>query len=731
MTADRRFRVSALLPRGWFPGALLALGLLGLPGLALLVLHLLGRENAANGWLQDRLGLSYHVTLPLAAALLLALLPLLLLLLYFLKLKRKPLAVPSTFLWRKSIDDVHVNRLFQWLRRNLLLLLQLLTLLVLISALLGPQRHADTATGRFYILLVDNSASMAATDVKPSRLHQAKERALHEIDARSDGDAGMVIVFNARATVLQSYTTDRAPLRRAVKGIEQTQRPTRLDEALLQAAGRANPARGADDQASRPQGEDPSRAGTYVPAEGIAAEVHLFSDGGFPDVADFSLGNLSLHYHPVGRPGAADNVGLVSLSAERDTRDRRRLNVFGRIRNYRSRPASVRVQLEVKVAGILQGLHEQRISGEEEGVVQFHVYDVSEQADVVLHVKLLDVKDDFPLDDEAWLVVGVVRRARVLLVRPTPNPILEAFLAQMAAEKLAAVTLLDAADLRRPEKYRRPALDGAWDLVIFDRCAPKREQDLPFANAFFIDALPPPWQRAKMPSVKDPRVRGWATKHPLMRDLTGLQDIDVGKAFLFDLRARGVPGRPPRLLESDRENALLFALPRRSFTDLVMTFALVNDKGQWNTFWPLKLSFPLFLRNVLFTLGRVGGDETTQPGQAKRLRPDVSVSTIDVLAPEGKSSKLSRGSRPDFAFDKAERVGVYGVRWQGKTQRHFAVNLLDARESDLEPRGAFRVGSEDVRAGRTRKQPHDLWKGLALAALGLLLLEWYISNGRV
>src|SRR5262245_34369531 len=160
---------------------LAALVLLGLPALVLLVLHLCGQANAVNGWLQDNLGLSYHWPLPLWAALLFGLLPLLLLLLYFLKLKRQPLAVPSTFLWRKTIQDTQVNSLFQWLRRNLLLLLQLLTLFTLLYALLNLQRNADLQTGRHYVLLIDNSASMSATDVKPSRLEQAKESALREI----------------------------------------------------------------------------------------------------------------------------------------------------------------------------------------------------------------------------------------------------------------------------------------------------------------------------------------------------------------------------------------------------------------------------------------------------------------------------------------------------------------------------------------------------------------------
>ena len=46
--------------------------------------------------------------------------------LYFLKLQRQPLEVPSTYLWHRTIEDLHVNSLWQRLRQNLLLFLQLL-----------------------------------------------------------------------------------------------------------------------------------------------------------------------------------------------------------------------------------------------------------------------------------------------------------------------------------------------------------------------------------------------------------------------------------------------------------------------------------------------------------------------------------------------------------------------------------------------------------------------------
>src|SRR5947208_10395604 len=102
-----------------------------------------------------------------------------LLVLYFLKLRRREMTVPSTLLWKKAIQDLQVNAPFQKLRRNLLLLLQLLILLFLLLALSRPVSNYTPPPGKTTVILLDRSASMSARDMEGgrTRLDEAKRRA--------------------------------------------------------------------------------------------------------------------------------------------------------------------------------------------------------------------------------------------------------------------------------------------------------------------------------------------------------------------------------------------------------------------------------------------------------------------------------------------------------------------------------------------------------------------------
>jgi hypothetical protein len=771
--AKRSFFSPLELLKNWFAVALAVLVLLALPGAVLLALNLLGKEAAVNGWMRQTFSLTYHIGLPWWAALLLFLTPFLILLLYFLKLRRKALQVPSTFLWKKSIQDLHVNSLFQWLRRNVLLLIQLLIVLLLIYAVMGFQFHGSPGGGRYYILLIDSSASMSVADGAPTRLDDARRQAIEEINAHTDRDFGMVIEFNSRAQVLQPYTSNRTLLRDAIAAVKPTQRPTRIDEALALAASLANPTRSTENEASRPAGEDPAQARTYVAPEGFAAEVHLFSDGRFPEPAGFAAGNLVLTYHRTGRPGAssADNVGLVALDARRDDKDPTRLNVFAVVKNYRPTDASVRLDVEwgpwggddlrrqhkvldVHARAPAQGGPNQGRPAPvqpDEASHTFELTDIDDGPGTVVHLFLrgydkerqaaTEWRDAFPLDDQAWLVVGAVRKARVLIVTPG-NALLHKFFDLEEVAAAATVQYLSPDDLDKEENYLKPAREGAFDLVVFDRCAPRREEEQPEGNTFYIDAVPPwrlgpdpatAWRRSGMPSLEGVQIRNPTSRHPLMRRLSGLDEIAFTGAFKLDLRDPRVPPRTPRLLETDRDTAVLFALTRRTYTDLVLAFPLVDERGRWCTTWPLKLSFPVFLRNVLYQLGNVGegaGEANLRPGQVKSLRPDTAVKRAAVIDPAGKRTELDRGEQPDFVYKDAERVGVYVVEWEGG-RRLFAVNLLDADESDVQPRDQVQLGAQAVAAEQPRERVLETWQWVALVALVVVVLEWVIYHRRV
>lgn len=702
-----------------FPAAVAALVLFALPGVGVFVADVLGYGPALNARLEARLGLSHRLALSLPAALVLLLAPAAIVVLHLLRLRRTTHVVPSTVLWGASAEDVHANALLRWLRRNVPLLLQLLAAFLLVYAALGPRLHAAAGTGRHYILLIDNSASMAATDVPPTRLEWARAEALAEIDRASEEDSGMVVVFNRTAEIRQGYTTDRELLRSAVRGVEQSHGQTRLDEALRLAAGLANPARSTENEAARPADAPPGKERTYVPAEGLAAEVHLYSDGGFPPVPEFSLANLTLNYHRPPAPGGADNVAVVHLSASRE--DGGTLLAAAAVRNYRGAPVELRARLDVLDGGRAVRSYTRPLSLGARATAEAS-FTIPETA-LPLRLTLDGAADALPLDDAAWAILPGTRQARVAVVGP-PNPVLDAFFGSPATRSLAEVLRLPPADLANAETYLGPAREGRFDLVVYDRCSPA---ELPRANTLFVGSLPPGLAADAEP-VKNPRVVGWAGSHPVTRGLRGLYDVPIADAA----RLTNLPPRTERVIESDRGVVLLAGVPRPPFTDLVLAFPLVDAEGRWRTLWPLEPSFVLLLRNVLRAYGNVRaavGEEVVRPGDAVTLRTGAAKS-VAVTAPDRRPEPLDPRDRGEVTYTDTRRLGVYATT-TGDDRGGFAVNLFDPDESDIAPRGEVAVGSQTVAPGEVRRPPRELSKWAILAALLALLAEWWVYAARV
>lgn len=649
---------------------------------------------------------------------LLALLPPAIILLYFLKLKRQPLEVPSTYLWAKSIEDLHVNSIWQRLRRNLLLFLQLLIVGLVMLAMLRLGWRGSVLVGDRFIFLVDNSASMAASDVPPSRLAEARRRVEELIDQMKPGDQAMLISFSDVARVEQPFTDDPRDLRRRLAAIEQTERRTDLAEALRLTSGliQSAAARSAGTGGGMPA---PTRPGGEKP-EALAATIYLLSDGKFPDVPDAALGQLSLVYVPIGSPKCA-NLAITAFNTKRPEGQPEKLQAFGRLENFG--PADVSADVELLRDGSLaDASHVSVKAGEAAGVA----FDVGN-----MHAGTLELVvrpgGDLAADDRAWAAVLPPQKARVLLITPGDEA-LERGLA--SAGELAEIKTAPPALLKQPE-YASEVAAGRYDLVIYELCRPEQ---MPPANTLFIGSLPPDGRWQSLPRASAPQVIDVDGAHPLM------QLVDLGNVIF----AGGTPLKPPAGATSlvDSNQGVLFAVaPREGWEDAVLGAEIVvpGEKGELerNTDWPLRLSFVVLLRNVVDYLGRHGTAAAAAgvlPGHLVTLHSDQPAEALRVTTPAGKTLEVRRSRQDDFPFTATEELGIYRVQEGTGDSRQFVVNLCDSAESDIRPRpeNSIKIGFTEV-AGRKGWEgaTRETWKLLLLMALGVLLLEWYIYNRRI
>ncbi len=662
-----------------------------------------------------------------------AALPVLLVLLYFLKLKRHPVEVPSTYLWKKSIEDLHVNTIWQRLRRNLLLLLQLLVLLLATLALLIPYWGEGTTSGERYIFLIDNSASMSAVDTAPSRLEAAKAQVDKFLaEEKRSQDAVMVISFSDTARIVQEFTTSTAECRAALRRIQPTSRRTSINDALSYAAGLANTPRASydpeDEQAPEP----------------LPARLWILSDGNFT-APSFSLGNLEASYLPMGS-AEVSNLAIVAFSASRPDEQSDELQIFGRVENHGRNDQTVLAELHVNG----QPLDVQQVevpAGKSAGVVF-----TQRALDTAVLEMRLDVDDALAADNRAWAVVNPPRRGNVLLVTPGNLPL--EFALQTPRAQAAADLLIESPAFLQTEEYRQAALAGLFDLIIFDRCLPEpaagsadAPTPMPQSNCWFI-GLPP-----KLPEWGWKAGEAWPA-----RNLAGPQIIDLERAHplmqLLEVErlliAEAVPLTPPAgsvaLMdaialqatddgEPQRVQVPVFAVaPRRGYEDAVLGFSILDDQGA-NTDWFKRRSFAALVLNVLHYLGggaSQGGAESLRPGQPLELQVPTAGETLTVVTPGDREVAVARSPGNVFRFLDTDELGVYEVRNADETVERFAVNLFDSQESRLVPRQELDFDWNKVRAtADTRPQPWAGWKILLLLALLVLLIEWYIYNRRV
>ncbi|MCA9931885.1 MAG: VWA domain-containing protein, partial [Anaerolineales bacterium] len=222
--------------------------------------------------------------------LLLGLLAAPIILLYMLRLRRREVLVSSTLLWQKLLRDREANAPWQKLRRNLLLILQLLILAMLVLALARPFIPVPSVVSGSVVVLLDGSASMLAVDVEPTRFAAAKEEVTRLIGDLGGNSQMTIIKVGTTPTVLAPPTNDRTVLRQALADVQPDPATADWQAAFALATGAAQGFRN--------------------------ARIVIISDGGLPD--DLPPLPVESIYLSVGESG--ENLAISAL-ATRETED--------------------------------------------------------------------------------------------------------------------------------------------------------------------------------------------------------------------------------------------------------------------------------------------------------------------------------------------------------------------------------------------------------------------------
>jgi uncharacterized protein YegL len=635
----------------------------------------------------------------------------LLLLLYLLKLKRREHIISSTLLWKRAVQDLQVNAPFQKIRRNILLLLQLLMLVAILLALAGPILSLTSGPGRRFVLLIDRSASMSSADVEPTRLDDAKKQAVKFIDSlrskaffslKDASDRVMVIAFDDHAKVMCNFTSDKHQLRSAVEAITGGDGGSSLAEAVTVARAFAQ---SPGTEANNRSAENP-------------AQLVLFSDGRIRDTEQIVVGSDELVFNCIGE--SQQNTAVTAMQARRSYENPDEIDVFATIANYGTEQVSCDVQLSINnnVRAIKRVIIPAQKADDGPGTSRPGKVSVdlslSYTGAGVLEVRQLQ-SDVLGCDDAAWSILSPPKRLTVLLVTKG-NMVLESALQACPLAKL---------ELCSPDEFDAMdtgalSVEQPYDVIVLDNYVPAK---LPRCRYLVFGHPPNGIDVTVGEQLENQVIVDWRPRHPVLK-YVNLMNVFCAKCYRMALPRDG------EVLAEFNETPALALIRRHGSIFLLAGFDVLE------TNWPFEPSFVLFCYNAAAFLGVQAGLEQRaelevgEPIIVEGLAPDT---VGEISGPGLSGSEIKANPAGSIRLPSTDKVGVYSLAVADQPLRFFAVNLLDLDESNIEPMREIVLSGQSVQAQESPVGRSNLpvWPFLVGIALILACLEWIVYNSKV
>ncbi len=588
---------------------------------------------------------------------------------YLLKRKRVVKLVSSTLLWQKFLSETQASAPFQKLRKNWLLILQIILLAFAVLALSRPFFATKAKPAELRVVILDTSASMQATDETPSRFEKARAEALKWVDGLAGSDQMVVLQAGANTEVKQSATTEKAALRRALQACVCSDGPTRLVPALRMAESLVRDQRN--------------------------AEIHLFSDGAVPELSEFENKALPLFYHRVGK--SSENLGIIALDVRSNPENPKERAVYASVANYSTN--SQQTELELLLDDKLIETRPITVASNETSP---QVFKAEQAKDGVFTVRLT-AKDDLAVDNQASIVSLLPKPVKVLLVSKGNRFLERALRAAPNVELATANDLTDTAE--------------GFDFVVLDDVPPTV---WPQGNVLAIHVVNTNWFE-NVTRIDGPGLVDWKSAHPVLRYVS-FDNVPVAETLAVKTPNWGVS-----LLDAPQASMMVAGeLGRQRI--IWVGFDTLQSLWPYRVSFPMFVANAV---DWLNPANAKSAQLVVKPGDAFRLALTHPEKSAQVTTPSGVTKNVELDANAnELVFGETLKQGTYRVRLS-TNEVTFCADLLDSAESNIKPRDELQLGEHaKVTATTMQRTNMELWRTIASIGLVVLMIEWWYYHRR-
>ena len=651
---------------------------------------------------------------------------------YILKIRLRRVPVSTILFWRQIYDEHQPRSIWQRMRHWLSLLVQIVLILLLVLALADPFFAWETRQLRRIVLILDNSASMNATDVSPSRLAAAKDEALRVIRGMRFRDELAVVTAGGSPRVVCGFSSHGRTLSHAVDDVVATDNPTRVTEAV-ELARRLLGER--QDEHQREIVVLTDKAWGQAPENSNLADHSLDRvSKSLPPNLNFAVPDPGLLVRHFGT--SAGNVGITQFQTRRSLIDPLGYEILAEVTN--ASDEQVECRLEIDLNDDVVDVVPLKLTPGQHWSQSFE----KTSADGGHLTAKLNRPDILAADNRAWAVLPKREMIPVMLVSEgnlflqkvlESNPLVELQRIALSGGKLMA-------DGRGP--LSQPSALPV-QITVLHRQVP---EVLPNGAVLVIDPREScdAWQIGD--ALQNPVVHQQDKDSPLLSHVR-LDNVVMPEArqlkFASDegvkVLARSLAGDPLlATIERPGQKVLLLTvnldegdLPLRTAFPILMMNALnwcTEHRGE------LRESLPTGAITEIELTRRAGGVSPPVGGLTGDAQPTGGLTPparLELIAPDGRRSALPVQSGR-LSLGPFDQCGVWRVVADegDATLLELACNLADRNESDVRvPKSEETTPASVVSAGLLGNRP--VWFWLIAFAWLLMAAEWWAYQRRV